>query len=96
LFSSDNSCYPAAFPSSSWFLTAQVALLPYIFRHPCLLGILPRGQSRATNEFIKIKKEFAEEAQEQEIEAVEDLPNRQIPKHQLPDDDDGGPDNVPF
>jgi exodeoxyribonuclease VII small subunit len=47
------------------------------------------------NEFIKIKKEFAEEAQEQEVEAVEDLHNRQRPKRQLPDDD-GGPDNVPF
>ena len=48
------------------------------------------------NEFIKIKKEFVEEAQEQEVEAVEGLPNRQRPKHQLPDDDGQGPDDVPF
>jgi hypothetical protein len=48
------------------------------------------------NEFIKIKKKFVEEAQEQEVEAVEDLHNRQRPKRQLPDDDGQDPDDTPF
>jgi hypothetical protein len=38
LFSSDNSCCPAAFPSLCWFLTAQVALKGLIVTFIWVIG----------------------------------------------------------
>ena len=84
---------------NTWFQNEDIDLDEGLYKLKAGKELIKKCRTRlkeVENEFIKIKKEFAEEAQEQEVEAVEDLHNRQRPKHQLPDDDDGGPDNVPF
>ena len=83
---------------NTWFQNEDIDLDEGLYKLKAGKELIKKCRTRlkeVENEFIKIKKEFAEEAQEQEVEAVEDLPNRQRPKHQLPDDD-GEPDNVPF
>lgn len=83
---------------NSWFQNEDIDLDEGLYKLKAGKELIKKCRTRlkeVENEFIKIKKEFVEEAQEQEVEAVEDLPNRQRPKHQLPDDD-GEPDNVPF
>ena len=83
---------------NAWFQNEDIDLDEGLYKLKAGKELIKKCRTRlkeVENEFIKIKKEFAEEAQEQEIEAIEDLPNKQIPKHQLPDDD-GEPDNVPF
>src|SRR5688572_26329095 len=83
---------------NSWFQNEDIDLDEGLYKLKTGKELIKKCRTRlkeVENEFIKIKKEFAEEAQEQEVEAVEDLHNRQRPKHQLPDDD-GEPDNIPF
>ena len=83
---------------NTWFQNEDIDLDEGLYKLKAGKELIKKCRTRlkeVENEFIKIKKEFVEEAQEQEVEAVEDLPNRQRPKHQLPDDD-GEPDNVPF
>jgi exodeoxyribonuclease VII small subunit len=80
-----------------WFQNEDIDLDEGLYKLKAGKELIKKCRTRlkeVENEFIKIKKEFVEEAQEQEIEAVEDLPNRQRPKHQL--SNDGEPDNVPF
>ena len=84
---------------NSWFQNEDIDLDEGLYKLKAGKELIKKCRTRlkeVENEFIKIKKEFVEEAQEQEVEAVEDLPNRQRPKHQLPDDDGQGPDDVPF
>jgi exodeoxyribonuclease VII small subunit len=83
---------------NTWFQNEDIDLDEGLYKLKAGRELIKKCRTRlkeVENEFIKIKKEFVEEAQEQEVEAVEDLHNRQRPKHQLPDDD-GGPDDVPF
>ena len=84
---------------NSWFQNEDIDLDEGLYKLKAGKELIKKCRTRlkeVENEFIKIKKEFVEEAQEQEVEAVEDLPNRQRPKHQLPDDDGQDPDDVPF
>ena len=84
---------------NTWFQNEDIDLDEGLYKLKAGKELIKKCRTRlkeVENEFIKIKKEFVEEAQEQEVEAVEDLPNRQRPKHQLPDDDGQGPDDVPF
>jgi exodeoxyribonuclease VII small subunit len=84
---------------NSWFQNEDIDLDEGLYKLKAGKELIKKCRTRlkeVENEFIKIKKEFVEEAQEQEVEAVEGLPNRQRPKHQLPDDDGQGPDDVPF
>ena len=85
---------------NSWFQNEDIDLDEGLYKLKAGKELIKKCRTRlkeVENEFIKIKKEFVEEAQEQEVEAVEDLQNRQRPKHQLPNNnDDGGPDNIPF
>jgi exodeoxyribonuclease VII small subunit len=46
------------------------------------------------NEFIKIKKEFVDEAQNDE--ASDTFPNEHRPNHKSPDEEDPSPDKIPF
>jgi exodeoxyribonuclease VII small subunit len=84
---------------NTWFQNEDIELDEGLYKLKAGKELIKKCRTRlkeVENEFIKIKKEFVEEAQEQEVEAVEDLPNRQRPKHQLPDDDGQGPDDTPF
>ncbi len=84
---------------NSWFQNEDIDLDEGLYKLKAGKELIKKCRTRlkeVENEFIKIKKEFVEEAQEQEVEAVEDLPNRQRPKHQLPDDDGQDPDDTPF
>jgi exodeoxyribonuclease VII small subunit len=84
---------------NSWFQNEDIDLDEGLYKLKVGKELIKKCRTRlkeVENEFIKIKKEFAEEAQEQEVGAVEDLPNRQRPKHQLPDDDGKDPDDTPF
>ncbi len=84
---------------NSWFQNEDIDLDEGLYKLKAGKELIKKCRTRlkeVENEFIKIKKEFAEEAQEQEVEAVEDFPNRQRPKHQLPDDSGQDPDDTPF
>jgi exodeoxyribonuclease VII small subunit len=84
---------------NTWFQNEDIDLDEGLYKLKAGKELIKKCRTRlkeVENEFIKIKKEFVEEAQEQEVEAVEDLPNRQRPKHQLPDDDGQDPDDTPF
>jgi exodeoxyribonuclease VII small subunit len=84
---------------NAWFQNEDIDLDEGLYKLKAGKELIKKCRTRlkeVENEFIKIKKEFVEEAQEQEVEAVEDLPNRQRPKHQLPDDDGQDPDDTPF
>jgi len=84
---------------NSWFQNEDIDLDEGLYKLKAGKELIKKCRTRlkeVENEFIKIKKEFVEEAQEQEVEAVEDLRNRQRPKHQLPDDDGQDPDDTPF
>jgi exodeoxyribonuclease VII small subunit len=84
---------------NTWFQNEDIDLDEGLYKLKAGKELIKKCRTRlkeVENEFIKIKKEFAEEAQEQEVEAVEDLHNRQRPKHQLPDDDGLDPDDTPF
>jgi exodeoxyribonuclease VII small subunit len=84
---------------NTWFQNEDIDLDEGLYKLKAGKELIKKCRTRlkeVENEFIKIKKEFAEEAQEQEVEAVEDLHNRQRPKHQLPDNDGQDPDDTPF
>jgi len=84
---------------NTWFQNEDIDLDEGLYKLKAGKELIKKCRTRlkeVENEFIKIKKEFVEEAQEQGVEAVEDLPNRQRPKHQLPDDDGQDPDDTPF
>ena len=84
---------------NSWFQNEDIDLDEGLYKLKAGKELIKKCRTRlkeVENEFIKIKKEFVEEAQEQEVEAVEGLPNQQRPKHQLPDDDGQDPDDTPF
>ena len=84
---------------NSWFQNEDIDLDEGLYKLKAGKELIKKCRTRlkeVENEFIKIKKEFVEEAQEQEVEAVEGLPNRQRPKHQLSNDDGQGPDDTPF
>ena len=84
---------------NAWFQNEDIDLDEGLYKLKTGKELIKKCRTRlkeVENEFTKIKKEFAEEAQEQEVGAVEDLQNRQRPKHQLPNDDGQGPDDTPF
>jgi exodeoxyribonuclease VII small subunit len=84
---------------NSWFQNEDIDLDEGLYKLKAGKELIKKCRTRlkeVENEFIKIKKEFVEEAQEHEGEAVEDLHNRQRPKHKLPDDDGQDPDDTPF
>jgi exodeoxyribonuclease VII small subunit len=84
---------------NTWFQNEDIDLDEGLYKLKAGKELIKKCRTRlkeVENEFIKIKKEFVEEAQEQEVEAVEDLHNGQRPKRQLPDDDGRDPDDTPF
>ena len=67
---------------NSWFQNEDIDLDEGLYKLKAGKELIKKCRTRlkeVENEFIKIKKEFVEEAQEQEVEAVEDLPNCQGP-----------------
>jgi exodeoxyribonuclease VII small subunit len=82
-----------------WFQSEDIDLDEGLYKLKAGKELIKKCRTRlkeVENEFIKIKKEFVEEAQDREVEAIEDLHNRQRPKPQLSNDDGQGPDDVPF